>query len=69
MLAKVPPQADFDTGPRNLGAGAERLCVVTRQVKPLDEMMRTPGVCGPKVDTPPGADEQVEFLAFMGRRV
>jgi len=38
-------------------------------VKPLDEMMRTPGVCGPKVDTPPGADEQVEFLAFMGRRV
>jgi uncharacterized protein (TIGR03086 family) len=38
-------------------------------VKPLDEMMRTPGVCGPKVDTPPGADEQVEFLAFMGRTV
>jgi len=37
--------------------------------KPLDEMMRTPGVCGPKVDVPPGADEQTQFLAFMGRKV
>jgi len=51
MLAKVPPQADFDTGPRNLGAGAERLCVVTRQVKPVDEMIRF--VTGPQGEVVP----------------
>ena len=51
MLAKVPPQADFDTGPRNLGAGAERLCVVTRQVKPVDEMIRF--VAGPQGEVVP----------------
>jgi uncharacterized protein (TIGR03086 family) len=37
--------------------------------KPMDEMLRTPGVCGPKVEAPPGADEQTQFLAFMGREV
>ena len=39
MLAQAH-QTDFDTGPRSLGAGAERLCVVTRQVKPVAEMIR-----------------------------
>jgi predicted RNA-binding protein YlxR (DUF448 family) len=51
MLAKIPPQADFDTGPKNLGAGAERLCVVTRQVKPVDEMIRF--VAGPQGEVVP----------------
>jgi hypothetical protein len=51
MLAKVPPPADFDTGPRSLGAGAERLCVVTRQVKPVDEMIRF--VAGPHGEVVP----------------
>src|SRR3954466_5825520 len=51
MLAKGPPQADFDTGPRNLGAGAERLCVVSRQVKPVGEMIRF--VAGPQGDVVP----------------
>jgi uncharacterized protein (TIGR03086 family) len=37
--------------------------------KPMDEMLRTPGVCGPKVDAPAGADEQTQFLAFLGRKV
>jgi hypothetical protein len=36
--------------------------------KPMDEMLRTPGVCGPKLDPPPGADEQTQLLAFLGRR-
>src|SRR4051794_37196711 len=39
MLAQAH-QPDFDAGPRSLGAGAERLCVVSRQVKPVDEMIR-----------------------------
>lgn len=39
------------------------------KVKPMDEMMRSPGVCGPKVEVPPDADEQTQFLAFMGRKV
>jgi uncharacterized protein len=39
MLAKAH-QTDFDTGPRSLGAGGERLCVVSRQVKPVAEMIR-----------------------------
>jgi predicted RNA-binding protein YlxR (DUF448 family) len=39
MLAQAH-QTDFDTGPRSLGAGGERLCVVSRQVKPVTEMIR-----------------------------
>ena len=39
MLAQAH-QTDFDSGPRSLGAGAERLCVVSRQVKPVGEMIR-----------------------------
>jgi uncharacterized protein len=39
MLAQAH-QPDFDAGPRSLGAGAERLCVLSRQVKPVDEMIR-----------------------------
>ena len=30
---------ELDTGPRS-GAGRERLCVATRTVKPVDEMIR-----------------------------
>lgn len=37
--------------------------------KPMDEMLRTPGVCGPKIEPPDGADEQTQFLAFLGRPV
>lgn len=39
MLAQAQP-SDFDTGPRARGAGAERLCAVSRQVKPVGEMIR-----------------------------
>ena len=34
----------------------------------MDEMMRTPGGFGPKIDPPPGADVQTRLLAFTGRR-
>ena len=42
---------------------------VFEAMQPMDEMMRVPGVFGPKVEAPPGADEQTRLLAFMGRRV
>jgi uncharacterized protein (TIGR03086 family) len=37
-------------------------------VKPMDAMIRRPGVFGPKLEPPPGADLQTEFLYFLGRR-
>ena len=33
----------------------------------MDEMMRGSGAFGPKVEAPPGADEQTRLLAFLGR--
>lgn len=36
--------------------------------QPMDAMLRSPGACGPKLEAPPGADEQTRFLAFLGRR-
>jgi uncharacterized protein (TIGR03086 family) len=33
-----------------------------------EKMMRQPGVFGPAVEPPPGADEQTKMLAFLGRR-
>jgi uncharacterized protein (TIGR03086 family) len=37
-------------------------------VKPMDAMIRQPKVFGPKLEPPPGADLQTEFLYFLGRR-
>ncbi len=37
-------------------------------MKPMDAMIRQPGVFGPKLDPPTGADMQTEFLYFLGRR-
>ena len=37
-------------------------------LKPMDDMIRQPNVFGPKLDPPPGADLQTEFLFFLGRR-
>jgi len=39
MLARLD-DADTDSGPRNAAAGTARLCVVTREVKPIDELIR-----------------------------
>ena len=36
-------------------------------LKPLDQMLRQPGVFGPKVEPPEGADLQTQFLCFLGR--
>ncbi|MGD9998813.1 MAG: TIGR03086 family metal-binding protein [Ilumatobacteraceae bacterium] len=38
-------------------------------LKPMDAMIRRPGVFGPKVDSAPGVDTQTEFLNFLGRVV
>jgi uncharacterized protein (TIGR03086 family) len=38
-------------------------------MKPMDAMIRRPGFFGAKVDAPAGADEQTEFLCFLGRNV
>jgi uncharacterized protein (TIGR03086 family) len=38
-------------------------------VKPLDAMLRAPQLFGAKVEPPAGADEQTEFMAFLGRNV
>jgi uncharacterized protein (TIGR03086 family) len=37
-------------------------------LKPLDAMMRQPKVFGPKLEPPLDADQQREFLYFLGRR-
>jgi uncharacterized protein (TIGR03086 family) len=37
-------------------------------LKPMDAMIRQPNVFGPKLEPPPGADLQKEFLYFLGRR-
>jgi uncharacterized protein (TIGR03086 family) len=37
-------------------------------LKPMDAMIRQPRVFGPKLEPPPGADLQTEFLSFLGRR-
>ena len=39
MLARTPND-ELDAGPRKGGPGAERLCAVTRAVKPVDELIR-----------------------------
>jgi uncharacterized protein (TIGR03086 family) len=37
-------------------------------MKPLDDQIRQPGVFGPKLEPPAGADTQTQFLYFLGRR-
>jgi predicted RNA-binding protein YlxR (DUF448 family) len=39
MLAIADP-ADLDNGPRTNRSGTERMCAVTRQVQPIDELIR-----------------------------
>jgi uncharacterized protein (TIGR03086 family) len=38
-------------------------------LKPMDAMIRQPGIFGPKIESAPGADLQTEFLNFLGRTV
>ena len=39
MLASFDP-ADLDRGPRDTKSGTERMCVVSRRVRPIDELIR-----------------------------
>ena len=36
-------------------------------IEPYDEMLRSSGHYGPRVEVPAGADEQTRLIAFMGR--
>lgn len=38
-------------------------------LKPLGDKLRSPGLFGPALEPPPGADLQTEFLSFLGRQV
>lgn len=38
-------------------------------LKPMDAMIRRPGVFGPAIDAPAGADDQTTLLTFLGRAV
>jgi uncharacterized protein (TIGR03086 family) len=38
-------------------------------MKPMDAMIRRPGVFGPKVESAPDSSTQTEFLNFLGRVV
>ncbi len=37
--------------------------------KPMDAMLRMPGVCGPAVEVPAGASPSTQLAGFMGRQV
>ena len=38
-------------------------------LKPMDAMIRQPGIFGPKLESPEGADLQTQMLCFLGRAV
>ena len=38
------------------------------RLRPMDAMIRVPGVFGPKVDPPAGADLQTQLMCFLGRK-
>jgi uncharacterized protein (TIGR03086 family) len=46
-------------------ADVQRVLAVARS---LGDSLRGPGVCGPEIEAPAGADEQTRMLAFLGRR-
>ena len=37
-------------------------------IEPYDEMLRSSGQYGPRVEVPDDADEQTKLIAFMGRQ-
>lgn len=48
---------------------ADAVSQAFKGLEPMDAMIRQPGVFGPKVEPPAGADEQTRFLCFLGRKV
>jgi uncharacterized protein (TIGR03086 family) len=49
--------------------GADDVAHAYEGLKPMDAMIRMPGVFGPKVESAPDADLQTQFLNFLGRPV
>jgi uncharacterized protein (TIGR03086 family) len=47
---------------------ADTAAIVLERLKPNDEILRSSGTFGPKVEPPAGADPVVELLCFTGRR-
>jgi uncharacterized protein (TIGR03086 family) len=39
------------------------------RLHPIGELLRGPGMYGPEIAAPDGADDQEQFLAFLGRKV
>ena len=58
---------------RSIGAdeklNEEAVATAFERLKPLDAMIRQPGVFGAKIEAPAGADLQTQFLCFLGRKV
>ncbi|MGQ0846972.1 MAG: TIGR03086 family metal-binding protein [Sporichthyaceae bacterium] len=48
---------------------AEAAAAALAQLRPLDAQLRSPGLFGPAVEPPPGADVVVELMCFVGRKV
>jgi len=46
----------------------ETAAIVLEGLKPNDEILRSTGTFGPRIDPPAGADPAVELLCFSGRR-
>lgn len=47
---------------------ADAVSQAYKGLQPMDAMIRQNGVFGPKVEAPDGADEQTQFLCFVGRK-
>ncbi|HVM07435.1 MAG TPA: TIGR03086 family metal-binding protein [Acidimicrobiales bacterium] len=47
---------------------ADAVSQAYKGLQPMDAMIRGNGVFGPKVEAPEGADEQTQFLCFVGRQ-
>jgi uncharacterized protein (TIGR03086 family) len=47
---------------------ADSAAIVLEFLNPNDEILRSTGTFGPKVDPPPRADAAVKLLCFSGRR-
>lgn len=52
---------------RELDLGEERCAAALEGMAPLDEVLRSSGQFGPKVDVPETASAQERFVAFIGR--
>jgi len=61
---------------RDIGRGTEaveqlgepqRCAVMLEGMQPIDELLRSSGQYGPKVEVPDDADVQTRLLAFIGR--